>query len=596
MPESKGQSGSNRAGGSAGGRVRPQAGRVVLPFKPRQAALIPPSPGVRLKELLSRPDAKAVVRRTSPQDLFLLIKQVGLSDSVELLTLASYDQIQRMIDLDIWDADGIQFDNYVEWLRAVIEAKEQDLDRFFDEIDPELLILFLQEHVRVYVKEEDMPEEQVRALEGKDLVETSDHTFYLEVIPGDELQEFVLAFIERVYMHDLKTAHWMLTAVMAEIPSPMEEQARRLRTGRVEELGFADYEDAQRIYAPLLERDRTPFPAERLDASPGPLAEVPLPVEAFRPGNGSLLVRALEHLRQSRPELDLTHPMLMLANRVIAADGLSPGELEDMKSALSTVRAYVGLGLELEVGEDVVQAAQMLSHAHLEWLFRRGYSEALILRKRAQQLTERMGRLWKPLRSLSADAPWSHHLAGLLKRRALHYQGTGQGENFGPFARRRDLEETAEALHQWAQVLELVFVLLEPEPADPSSTRKSLKVRGGELTPMRIFLTSVVNRLLGGVFSPEPLSGEALQQALPLLFEPGSGAKGHLRPWSRSFQEALAQAILLWKRERGELGLPALEVFLGACLNELRDAYGALSFGERPELKFAGGPLLLQGS
>lgn len=325
-----------------------RGGGKVVPFQAPSRAVVPVSPGMRIRELLSRSDAKVLVRRSSPQDLFLLIRQVGLDDAQELLELCSLDQVQRMLDLDVWAQDEPRLDTYGEWLRVLLEVHKEKPEVLLRELDPELLVLFLLDHIRVYLKDEDMTEEDRLNLENKDLVETSDHQYLVEFLSAeDDWQDFILMLIDRVYATSIRNGHWLMSALIWETPSLMEEQALRVRQGRLEELGFPTLEEALQVFQPL--RSETPFPRARMaHGGSGPLREVPLSLELFQPQDGSLLTRALELLAQRHPGDDMTHDLLHLANKLMVAEKHDPGELDDIRRALAQVHAGVNLGLEGE--------------------------------------------------------------------------------------------------------------------------------------------------------------------------------------------------------------------------------------------------------
>lgn len=608
------------------------AGRVV-PLKSPSRSVVPQSPGTRMKELIARPDAKSLVRHTPPQDLFLLIKQVGLGDATEVLSLASLDQVQRMIDMDVWTKDELRLDDYGEWLKVMTELNFEDLSPLLQELDPEQLILFLKDHITVYLREDDAPEPETLELESKNIVATSDQTFLLEFMPDDDWHDFILTFIDRVYAVSLKTAHWLLFSVMTEGPSHLEEQALRLKNGRMEEAGFPDTFEAMALFQPLSGGQL--HPATRIvpeRPSAGPLREVPLPMERFRPADGSLLTQALEQLARTSPEDDFSHDLLRLSNKVVAAQARNPGELDDLREALEQTHAYVNLGLELLVtGEaelpppgsllallshspraltpdlDVDAAASALKSVHVEWLFRRGFTAALSLQKQARPVHTRLLHAWKRPLEVQADEPWRHWLEGARRPHPVRWEGTrptptGPVLAFGPFAHREQLHEAARWIRELDVVRRFVFEWLAPEQTEVRTLRRSLAEMNTDLTPMSIFLTAMARRTLGGVFSPEPLSPAELNTFVGEAFE-AEAPLGRPHPLKAQVWQAMTSLLDAWQtssapdipvsQEELALEREVLSRYLNRAKDLLEERYGLLGPGGGTDPQRLAGPLLV---
>jgi hypothetical protein len=77
-----------------------------------------------LEEFLMRPNSRELVQSTAYQDIFILIRTVGLADSLGLLPLTSDEQRRGFIDLDCWRKDSFQLPRFMEWLAAFIHCDE----------------------------------------------------------------------------------------------------------------------------------------------------------------------------------------------------------------------------------------------------------------------------------------------------------------------------------------------------------------------------------------------------------------------------------------------------------------------------------------
>src|SRR5688572_7272837 len=92
----------------------------VIPLSRFQAVLGRARGSKRLEFLLAQPDAAAIVAEMPVQDLYYLIKDVGLADAGELLDLATPEQFQGFLDLDAWQRDRLEPKDARPWLTALI--------------------------------------------------------------------------------------------------------------------------------------------------------------------------------------------------------------------------------------------------------------------------------------------------------------------------------------------------------------------------------------------------------------------------------------------------------------------------------------------
>ena len=61
----------------------------------------------RLDALLARADALPLVRSLPAQDVYLLIRELGLADAAALVGHCSGEQLQAFVDLDAWAGDRV---------------------------------------------------------------------------------------------------------------------------------------------------------------------------------------------------------------------------------------------------------------------------------------------------------------------------------------------------------------------------------------------------------------------------------------------------------------------------------------------------------
>src|SRR3954467_4491660 len=98
-----------------------------------------------LEDFLLRPKARQLVASVPYQDLFLVIKTIGLADSLDLLPLTSKGQKTGFFDLDCWRKDAFHVRSFMQWLAAFIQHGPEETVRMARAMDPELLSLFLKD-------------------------------------------------------------------------------------------------------------------------------------------------------------------------------------------------------------------------------------------------------------------------------------------------------------------------------------------------------------------------------------------------------------------------------------------------------------------
>src|SRR4029453_8156540 len=88
-----------------------------------------------------------------------LVKGVGLDEAHELVALASPEQFQGMLDLDVWSKDRLDDGAVRPWLEALAIAGPDKLAETWRQVDPDLAALILQRWVRVYdIIESEVPD------------------------------------------------------------------------------------------------------------------------------------------------------------------------------------------------------------------------------------------------------------------------------------------------------------------------------------------------------------------------------------------------------------------------------------------------------
>lgn len=102
-----------------------------------------------LNQLLNLPQLVQNIQALPPEKFHLIITEIGLEDSGELVSLATAAQLQELFDIDLWTGhtpgDAEQFDSqrFMRWFEILLEAGESVLLEKVMKMDEELLFLGL---------------------------------------------------------------------------------------------------------------------------------------------------------------------------------------------------------------------------------------------------------------------------------------------------------------------------------------------------------------------------------------------------------------------------------------------------------------------
>jgi hypothetical protein len=108
------------------------------------------NPRKRVDALLAEPNAAAIVPRIPVEDFYYLVRGIGLDDATELVRLASPEQVQGCLDLDLWRRDRLATPRVLAWLDALAELSPSALARVVRALDAELVALVVGREARVF--------------------------------------------------------------------------------------------------------------------------------------------------------------------------------------------------------------------------------------------------------------------------------------------------------------------------------------------------------------------------------------------------------------------------------------------------------------
>ncbi|NOY13882.1 MAG: hypothetical protein GXP51_09490 [Deltaproteobacteria bacterium] len=444
--------------------------------------------------LLNAVDAEQLTPQLHPQELYLLINELGPEYSVDLLTMASPDQITTLLDLDCWDGDTLSPMLTLHWLQLLLETGPEKVCQLARDIEPEILVIFLKKHLTI-----------IRGLEAYDDDDAENanrmESIYDINFASEDAAKIIGAFL-RILMELVQESYLLLMEMTrSELTTTLEEEVFQGRNHRLSDLGFVPSVEARGIYTFI---DPEGF-------VPGGKRDFQLEAKALQ-NPGALLAQAspdnlLAELLSNGLNHELASELCLLANRKMSADGTDISTAAEVGGSLQELYDTLNLALEYLAGTDIDKAEQIINSSYLLHLFQLGHS----LLKRARDSAQTI--LDSPIGPF-LDYPEQLFLDALVEQPPVLYREAcaDKPSNLQSITTLKDLELVNLRLQQIKELQRLFCELLPfslPADEEETATGFSLSV---------LFLTAVANQLLGRPFTPAAVSAEDPPRLKELTF------------------------------------------------------------------------------
>lgn len=452
--------------------------------------------------ILSAPDARRLVRSFAPESLFYTVKELGLHDSAELLSLASGEQVCALLDLDCWQKDRVHVPSLLTWLEILVEAGDRALGELLHSVDLSLLVLLFKRHIRIY--RTDDPEEPPD-VDGPEIFELDPH--YQIVFPHPDPRTPILRrLLEALYERDYSYFVTVMERVWWDVDSELEEASFALRNARLQDRGFPDYFEALEIYRPLSEQELVPRiePLGRSLARWDDEAGIPLERSLLAPEEvGTLFSELLAAGFDSESQGELRQEMAFLTNRVMIAEGVDYSDRDAVSEAIRLAHDTVNLAVERLSDGDRDEACAVLARTHLQHLFRFGWGALLELRRQTRLAIDGLGESGEAtLRFL--DSPFRDALEGFLRKKPRYFEGVEKpGEvRYRPFQALSDLGRARQVVDLLRALPELTQAYLGQNLSDVVGLRSAA---ADDFRLSAVFLTAFAHEALEEEISTSPI-------------------------------------------------------------------------------------------
>ncbi len=347
----------------------------------------------RGERLLAATDLAEEVAALEPLEAYYIVRELGLDQALPILRELSHEQLQACLDLDCWNRYDFAVDSLDEWLAPFASIDAESLAQTFLSLDYVLQLLFLTQTITVYDPDTDQvpPENEERETTARAM--TPDGFYLLELkMPDLPLKVHPFTLLDAMYQYDPTATHRLLSEVRVDLPTQIEEEALRFRSGRMEDLGFATPIEAIALFSRPPSREPLPRPQDPLDSAVTRLPSV----YAAPLLETTLLQQALSLITEPQILSHLEQELIWTINSAIMAYGEKPQDIEHITAIVTRVRDTISLGLEAllakqeppcqpDQGGAAAKAAELLEIWPMTDLFRHGYGATTVLQEEMRQ-------------------------------------------------------------------------------------------------------------------------------------------------------------------------------------------------------------------
>ena len=533
----------------------------------------------RLHTLFLSEQSDQLVRLLPELEVFLLVKEIGERDSLELIALTTPEQFQYLLDLDLWKRDQLDPEKILHWVEILLETGEKKVTQFIHSATPEFITLLLKKFLHVATLEGE-------ELEMRDNIPlfTLDQYYFID-FKGKKTREVFEPFIKIFYRTDEEGYRRLMESLICELESELEETGYRLRNGRLNDYGFPDFEESLEIY-------RFVNPDSLIAGEKSSPIRSQGEIEKGRPtfyltfqSEGSFFSSILSHIEDPQEQDRLEQEIAALSNKSIVVEAIDLSNVAAMERAVKKVYHYLNLGLQYLCKGEKIKAIEILRSLPIQKLFQCGVSTTLLLKRKAESLLKKDWFEGNQENLAFLDPPHREKFEGVLKKRPS-LNRDGGSEDFKDVQDLKEMEVFLESIEV------IVNFLGEQLNAYPRSL-KELDLRGchpedwREIPLSTIFLTALANQILNRTFKFEAIERDSFENLFSHLFNRDDQGKGVMK---MEIRDGLRD--WLSSNELNENKRQHLIAFQDFCLDLFEEEYGRIPPGEEIDPRFIKGLLL----
>ncbi len=433
--------------------VVPTKRSMVLEKRDLVKELYPLSGKETFDRILDHPNPRALVRGLAHGDFYWLIKKIGEGECLPVLELASTEQWEYLLDMELWRKDRIDLGQLDRWLSQLLKADPSRLVKWLFSSGQSVAFYFLFRSIQVKISEDD--EDQ----EVPDGFFTLDGTHYIRV-PNPDLKETIEGLLRWMAKEDQLRYQAILQGLAGVLPAETEEQMYRMRGVRLAEHGFLPFEEALSVYSPMDCELLTPVkevtgPVSAIDQDDVRKELIPQS-PFFHLGRGDLLTKVAAGTSHFFLLDRIYLEFAGLCNQILSAEGSVINDVDVLVKTCRRAAGYLNLTLEKVCDGDVSKALGLLKQHPLITVFRVGFGLALELKWEMERWVKNAWFLRQGLDTTFWGNVWGQTVKGLSLQKPLLFSGQTETEAYRDFRSLSELEACRNILDQ-VKVMDHLF-------------------------------------------------------------------------------------------------------------------------------------------
>ncbi|MBX7136573.1 MAG: hypothetical protein K1X83_01220 [Oligoflexia bacterium] len=321
------------------------------------------------------------IRALPAQSLYLALKHNGISSSAPIVELASDQQCQLMLDMDLFSRDRFNEEQLWEWLALSSEEAELEvLQKLLRCFDYKLIAILIARHVEFSYFEE--PTDQPP---GPQHYTPDKGRTWLHIKITEAEKHFLLGrLLALIFETDSDLFYKLLSIAQADTLSSLEEGAFIDRTRRLSAEGIPAADYAFELTAPFPEK--LAAAALQVDAQ-HPVEHGIFGVEPliYQPG---MLKPFQELFEQAEDREALESELTLITNAALIRYAVELGELPAVILCVRQVRGAINVGLERATELSKLNVGEIHARLGIKQLFGLGIGLINDLRRLAQQKSQ----------------------------------------------------------------------------------------------------------------------------------------------------------------------------------------------------------------
>ena len=182
------------------------------------------------KQIFESANPEQFTRQIPTQILYSSIREQGVLSSAEIIELASKEQLQHLLDFDIWTRDTLDEERIWQWLELPEATNDlKILQKILGSIDLKIIALLITRHVTVFISEESTDQPPDKFFSSPDTGQS-----WIKVSHPDERKQFLLKrLLALIFETNFKIYYQLLSIPDSTTQSVLEEEGYSEKSKRL---------------------------------------------------------------------------------------------------------------------------------------------------------------------------------------------------------------------------------------------------------------------------------------------------------------------------------------------------------------------------